>query len=47
MQDDSKKTDISIDMDLGSSQQMQLINERVSFVYRLFCNVQLQVNWFK
>lgn len=32
MQDDSKKTDISIDMDLSSSQQMQLINERVGIV---------------
>lgn len=32
MQDDSKKTDISIDMDLNSSQQMQLINEQVLFV---------------
>ncbi len=47
MQDDSKKTDIAIDMDLSSSQQMQLINERVSFVYRLFCNEHLQVNWLK
>ncbi|XP_067278840.1 syntaxin 5A, like [Pseudorasbora parva] len=32
MQDDSKKTDISIDMDLNSSQQMQLINERDSYI---------------
>uniref|UniRef100_A0A9J7Y9K6 Syntaxin 5A, like n=2 Tax=Cyprinus carpio TaxID=7962 RepID=A0A9J7Y9K6_CYPCA len=32
MQDDSKKTDISIDMDLSSSQQMQLINERDSYI---------------
>ncbi|XP_043077263.1 syntaxin 5A, like [Puntigrus tetrazona] len=31
MQDDSK-TDISIDMDLSSSQQMQLINERDSYI---------------
>ncbi|XP_016428553.1 syntaxin-5-like [Sinocyclocheilus rhinocerous] len=32
MQDDSKKTDISIDMDLSSSQQMQLISERDSYI---------------
>ncbi|NP_955924.2 syntaxin 5A, like [Danio rerio] len=32
MQDDSKKTDISIDMDLNSSQQMQLVNERDSYI---------------
>ncbi|KAK7131019.1 hypothetical protein R3I94_016226 [Phoxinus phoxinus] len=32
MQDDSKKTDISIDMDLNSSQQMQLINEQDSYI---------------
>ncbi|KAF4098495.1 syntaxin 5A, like [Onychostoma macrolepis] len=32
MQDDSKKTDISIDMDLSSSQQMQLIDERDSYI---------------
>lgn len=32
MQDDSKKTDIAIDMDLSSSQQMQLINERDSYI---------------
>jgi len=35
MQDDSKKTDISINMDLNSSQQMQLINEQVLFVQRV------------
>lgn len=32
MQDDSKKTDISIDMDLSTSQQMQLIDERDSYI---------------
>lgn len=32
MQDDSKKTDVSIDMDLNSSQQMQLINEQDSYI---------------
>ncbi|XP_059382426.1 syntaxin-5-like [Carassius carassius] len=32
MQDDSKKMDISIDMDLSSSQQMQLISERESYI---------------
>ncbi|TRY57547.1 hypothetical protein DNTS_023492 [Danionella cerebrum] len=32
MQDDSKKTDISINMDLSSSQQMQLVDERDSFI---------------
>ncbi|KAG1940577.1 syntaxin 5A, like isoform X2 [Pimephales promelas] len=32
MQDDSKKTDISINMDLNSSQQMQLINEQDSYI---------------
>ncbi|KAK1788155.1 hypothetical protein P4O66_016616, partial [Electrophorus voltai] len=32
MQDDSKKADISIDMDLRSSQQMQLINEKDSYI---------------
>lgn len=29
MQDNSKKADISIDMDLRSSQQMLLLNEKV------------------
>lgn len=29
MQDNSTKADISIDMDLRSSQQMQLLNEKV------------------
>lgn len=29
MQDNSSKADISIDMDLRSSQQMQLLNEKV------------------
>ncbi|XP_062867980.1 syntaxin 5A, like [Trichomycterus rosablanca] len=32
MQDNSKKADISIDMDLRSSQQMQLISEKESFI---------------
>ncbi|KAL6470197.1 hypothetical protein MHYP_G00213160 [Metynnis hypsauchen] len=32
MQDNSKKADISIDMDLRSSQQMQLLNEKESYI---------------
>ncbi|GAA6108884.1 syntaxin 5A, like [Tachysurus ichikawai] len=32
MQDNSKKADISIDMDLRSSQQMLLLNEKDSFI---------------
>ncbi|XP_076835906.1 syntaxin 5A, like [Brachyhypopomus gauderio] len=32
MQDDSNKADVSIDMDLRSSHQMQLINEKDSFI---------------
>lgn len=32
MQDDSKKSDISIDMDLNTSQQMQLISQQDSYI---------------
>lgn len=40
MQDDSKKSDISIDMDLDNSQQMQLISQRVLIVQWLFVMVK-------
>ncbi|KAJ7996751.1 hypothetical protein DPEC_G00240270 [Dallia pectoralis] len=32
MQDDSKKTDVSIDMDFRSGQQLQLVNEQDSYI---------------